>query len=299
MSPPSKKLGMLVLGFNRPFLLHKTLSSLKEFTELRDLEFFLSLDGPRDSEEKTKVDSCRDMFDEFAQQSTSFSKYYSQWNRGLKESVVSAVSSAFEDTNIEYLIVVEDDCVFGPSTLDFFKWGFQQMSRLDEIGVVSGSYFGNDTSLVGFTAERFSSWGWGTNRSVWQDFLENTYAKASIESLGPDLKYLTKRAPLPYRYEYTRIIKNLRKLDSWAVPFDMFLRSKGLLTIKPTINQIQNIGFGEDATHTGRGSSLSIVVDYLDVSKIHLASRHRSKRIELFEAWSKFGKLTKEALLNI
>ena len=298
MSLPSKKLGMLVLGFNRPILLDKTLSSLSEFTDIQNLDFFLSLDGPRDLEEKIRVDSCEYIFNEFAQHTTSSFKYFSRRNRGLRDSVVSGISRAFEDKDIDYLIVVEDDCLFGPSTLNFFKWGFLKMSQLDEIGAVSGSYFGTHKSRVGYTAHRFSSWGWGTNRSVWQSFLNDTYSKARISSMGSDLRSLTRRTPLPYQYEYARIIQNLNKLDSWAIPFDMFLRSNGLLTIKPTVNQIQNIGFGEDSTHTGRGSSLSIAAEYLDVSKIHLASRHDSARIEGFEAWSKLGRLTKELLLH-
>lgn len=298
MSLPSKKLGMLVLGFNRPILLDKTLSSLSQFTDLQNLDFFLSLDGHRNLEEKIRVDSCKYIFNEFAQQTTSSFKYFSRRNRGLRDNVVSSISRAFEDKDIDYLIVVEDDCVFGPSTLNFFKWGFHKMSQLDEIGVVSGSYFGTHKSRVGYTAHRFSSWGWGTNRSVWQSFLKDTYSEARISSMGSDIRSLTRRTPLPYQYEYARIIQNLNKLDSWAIPFDMFLRSNGLLTIKPTVNQIQNIGFGEDSTHTGRGSSLSIAAEYLDVSKIHLASRHDSARIEGFEAWSKLGRLTKELLLH-
>lgn len=296
MSPPSEKFGVLVLGYNRPNLLDRTLTSLMDLTEVRDLKFVLCLDGPKDSSEKNKVEACRDIFDAFAETTKSSLKNYSQQNLGLKDSVVLGISRAFEDKDIDYLIVLEDDCIVGPSTLDFFNWGFEQMSQRDDIGVVSGSYFGKHKPTVAFTCNRFSSWGWGTNRSVWQRFLKDRYSKARVSSLGVDIWSLTKKAPLPYRYEYIRIIQNLRKVDSWAIPFDMFLRSKSLLTIKPTVNQVQNIGFGADATHTRRGSSLSIEVEYLDVSKIQVASRHESKRLETFEAWSKLGKLTKEML---
>lgn len=298
MSPAATNFGVLVLGFNRPMLLARNLNSFLEFAELRNFDFFLSLDGPRDSDEQTKVDACRDVFDEFAKHTRSSVKYFSQANRGLRDSVVTGITRAFEDKDIDYLVVVEDDCVLGPSALHFFDWGFQQMSLRDDIGAVSGSYFGSHKSAVCFTATRFSSWGWGTNRLVWQSFLNYGYSKANVSPLGAEIRHLTKRAPLPYQYEYSRMNKNMRKLDSWAINFDMFLRSKRLLTLKPTVNQIQNIGFGADATHTGRGSSLSIDVGYLDLSEIQFAGQPESKRIEGLEAWSKLWKLTKEIVLS-
>jgi hypothetical protein len=298
MPRTSSMLGVLVLGFNRPTVLGRTLQSLRNFIKPSDLNFFLSLDGPRDSADEIHVQACQALFDEFAEQTKSTVKFYSQQNQGLRNNVVSSITRAFESTEIDNLLVLEDDCVFGESTLSFFEWGFEAMSQRDDIGVVSGSYFGQHQEPLAFMASRFSSWGWGTNRSIWRRFIDDDLSKVNISSLGADIRYLTKSTPLPHQYEYGRIIQNLPKLDSWAIPFDIFLRSEDLLTIKPTVNQIQNIGFGDNATHTGRGSSLSIETGHLDVSKLQLASLGESVKIERAEAWSKFGKLAKELLFR-
>jgi hypothetical protein len=294
----SNKLGVLVLGFNRPVVLGRTLQSLKDFAKPGDIDFFLGLDGPRDGADKIQVRACKNLFDEFAKWTNSSAKFYSQRNQGLRKNVLSSITRAFESKEIDNLLVLEDDCVFGESSLSFFEWGFKAMSQQNDIGVVSGSYFGQHQEALAFTASRFSSWGWGTNRSVWQKFIDNDLSKVNISSLGEDIRSLTRNTPLPYQYEYGRIIQNLNKLDSWAIPFDMFLRSENLLALKPTVNQIQNIGFGDKATHTGRGSSLSIEAGPLDVSKLQLADPDESVRIERAEAWSKFGKLAKELIFR-
>ena len=119
-----------------------------------------------------------------------------------------------------------------------------------------------------------------------------------LVELHSEIASLTAKDTFPYRYEYRKIFKILNKLDSWATPFAMFLRLENLLAIKPTVNQIQNIGFGDNATHTGRGSSLSIQAGYLEVSKLELAGCDESVKIERAEAWSKFGKLAKELLFR-
>ena len=298
MPRTSSMLGILVLGFNRPTVLGRTLQSLKDFTKPGDIDFFLSLDGPRDVADQIHVQACKDLFDAFAQRTNSSAKFYSQRNQGLRKNVLSSITAAFESKEIDHLLVLEDDCVLGESSFSFFEWGFKAMSQRDDIGVVSGSYFGRRKESGAFMAERFSSWGWGTNRLVWKRFIEDDLSKVNVSSLGPLIRSLTKNTPIPYQYDYVRIIQNLHPLDSWAIPFDMFLRSENLLAIKPTVNQIQNIGFGDNATHTGRGSSLSIKTGHLDVPKLQLAGRDESIKIERAEAWSKFGKLAKELLFR-
>ena len=52
------------------------------------------------------------------------------------------------------------------------------------------------------------------------------------------------------RYLYFRTLKNLEKLDSWAIPFNQFLYWSGALSVVPKYNQVKNTGFGIGSTHT-------------------------------------------------
>jgi hypothetical protein len=294
MEKTKPEFGILVLGFNRPELLERTLHSLKINSSLSETNLFLSLDGPRYDSDAQAVNVSKKVFDDFAQLLSNSSKLFSDTNQGLRTKVLESVTEAFK--TVDRLLVLEDDCLIGESSIGFFNWGFEQMSSSDDIGVISGTYLGPGKSNKAFLAKRFSSWGWATNKRTWQRFLESSYSQVPLVEIHSELTRLTAKDPFPYRYEYRMISKNLSRLDSWAIPFDMCLRSENLLAIKPTVNQIQNIGFGDNATHTGRGSSLSIETGHLDVSKLQLADPDESVKIERAEAWSKFGKLANELL---
>ena len=290
------EVGILVLGFNRPTVLERTVDSLKKNPNLSEAKLFLALDGPRDDKDVQAVTECKRVFDQFFEGFEKATELYSDTNRGLRIKVIQSVTEAFK--TVDNLLVLEDDCLIGGSSIAFFKWGFEQMNARDDIGVISGTHLGPSEPNKAFLAKRFSSWGWATNKQTWHGFLESSYLQVPLVELKSEIARLTAKDSFPYRFEYRRISHNLGNLDSWAIPFDMFLRSENLLALKPTENQIQNIGFGDNATHTGNGSSLSIETVHLDVPKLQLAGREESAKIERAEAWSKFSKLAKELLFR-
>jgi hypothetical protein len=291
MSNISADFGVLILGFNRPALLNQTLTALSKNADLSQRVGFFSLDGPRDSLDVESVKRSRQVFSDFEDNFGQVHKFYEDSNIGLRNKVIRGVTKAFNE--VENLLVLEDDCLIGPSTFEYFQYGFDWLGK-QKTGVVSGNYLGNDKSDGAFAANRFSSWGWGTNKETWNKFLAHSFSQTPLVDLKSEIKRLTRNDPLPYRYEYRQITNNLHKLNSWAIPFDMFLRDQLIKTLKPKTNQIQNIGFGLEATHTARGSSLSIPAEYLDVGSTALADEKSSSMIEKREAWIKLLKLARE-----
>jgi hypothetical protein len=231
-------------------------------------------------------------FDLFAEEVPRASKLYSPQNQGLRNNVMNSVTEAFG--TVQKLLVLEDDCAIGKTTMEYFNWGFHQLAVRNDIGAISGNYLGPKKTNQAFVAKRFASWGWATNKRTWQGFLESEYSQWPLAKLRGDRARITKNDPLPNKYEYRKMSKRLEVLDSWAIPFSLFLRSEQLLTIKPTLNQIHNIGFGVGATHTVRGSSLSIETASIDHSSLNLLSPARSRAIERREAWTKLSRLAKE-----
>ena len=290
------KIGVLILGYKRPQLLRRTLSALETHGANYAETVFFSLDGPSHPREKSAVTACESVFEEASLRLGPAKKIYSIHNRGLRRSVMESVSSAFEA--VDALVVLEDDCVVGPSSLDFFRWGLASMKSHIDVGVISGTYLGRTKIDSAFYSDRFSSWGWGTNRETWEKFLSHSFSTKPLVDMEPEIKRLTRHVPLPYKYEYGQIRKNLQKLDSWEIPFDMFLRDQNLRALKPTKNQIQNIGFGVRATHTSRGGSLSISAGYLKTTGLIVANQESSSVLEKREAWVKFLKLARERLFS-
>lgn len=284
--------GILVIGFNRPAILQETLDHLRKNADLSGAPLFFSLDGPRSKKDAEPLAECATHVNQF----TGATKQFSVNNIGLRRNILDSVTKAFE--SVDKLLVLEDDCLLGPGAIAYFNWAFKQMDSLSNIGVISGTYFGRHKSELAFTANRFSSWGWATNKEVWGQFMASKFPNVALTALYSEISTLTSGDPFPYRFEYRSIKKNLHKLDSWAIPFDMFLRSEKLLSLKPGLNQIRNIGFNEMATHTSRGKSLSIPTSELRLSTIRMAGRIESARLEWAEAWSKISKLAIEWLLD-
>ena len=273
------------MGYNRPHLLEQVLHAINSEVDVSGVPIFLSLDGPKGKLDSAKVVSSRTLFDNFSKGCESVSKYYSLSNLGLRAKVVDSVTRAFD--TVENLLVIEDDCIIGPSTIDFFNWGLGVMRSDNQVEAVSGNYLGPKFSHGAFRARRFSSWGWATNKKNWNNFLESEQFQLELGKQELQIKKLTRNSPLPYFVEYRRIIKFLPALDSWAIPFDMYVRSRNGVVLKPTVSQVQNIGFGPESTHTQNGALLAQPTGYLDVSKVVLAGKMCSRGIELLEAWSK------------
>lgn len=297
MTKTKPTFGILVLAFNRPDVLKRSLNALRANSDLSDTSVFLSLDGPRQLRDRDLVHQCRIELDVFLSTVPSASVITSATNQGLRRNVLKSVTTAFK--SVEHLLVLEDDCLIGDTTVPYFNWGFRELAASDSIGAVSGSYLGIENKNLAFLAQRFNSWGWGSNRGIWKAFLESKYAQEPLTGLVPELRRIVKTSPMYYKYEYRKIARNLSRLDSWAIPFDLFLRSQDLYTVKPTVNQIQNIGFEAMATHTFKGSSLSIEVASINQSNLELASLQESEVIEKSESWHKFRKLAKESIFGI
>lgn len=290
------KFGILILGYNRPRVLEQTIRTLSSNSNLQDASLFLSLDAPKNIEDSEPVRQSQEAFAELINSRINATRLFSSSHQGLRGNVIQSVSTAFE--TVERLLVLEDDCQIGESTISFFNWGFNELERNPIAGALSGSYFGRAIKDTAYLGRRFSSWGWGTEKAIWSEFLHSRYLDMSAPELSLEILRLSERDPRPYRWEYQRISKKLSSLDSWAIPFDFFLRSRNLRTIKPAVNQIRNVGFGDGATHTGRGSSLSIKTGYVDVSKIRIANPRESWKLEKLEARAKVGKLACELLLS-
>ena len=295
MNKNTIEFGILILGFNRPELLDRTLSALVNTSDLKDSVGFFSLDGPRSGTDVEAVKQCQEVFSKYQGSFKETLNLFTDSNLGLRNKVMQSVTQAFE--RVENLIVLEDDCVVGATTIDFFRFGFSWLQGQPE-GVISGNYLGKAQQEKAFLAKRFSSWGWGTNASTWNRFRLHPFSQRPLVELKSEIRNHTWVDPLPYQYEYKQMNRRLGELNSWAIPFDMFLRSEGIKTLKPTRNQIQNIGFGSESTHTSRGLSLSIPTQKLDIENLVVADEKISSRIEKQEAWTKFSLLAKELIFS-
>ena len=285
---------ILILAYNRPDLLLKTICSLKT---IKPSNVFVVCDGPnldKESDSKNCADVRRIVEKNIDWPCAKKFEFRLQ-NNGLRGGVSSAINWFFE--NNDFGIILEDD-VF--TTPDFYKFCEKMLDYYrdnEKIKVINGSNFQNGIQR-GDSFYYFSNyahcWGWATWKRVWIDydvamqdfpthvsnsFLNNIFSNMEEESYWLNILNLT------YKGE----------INSWAYPLMYSVWKKQGICITPNQNLTKNIGFDARATHTVNSNSqyANMLVGQLDWSKPHPQKIEISHEADLFTSKNVFSIKTK------
>lgn len=157
---------------------------------------------------------------------------------GCSARIVSALDHGFEQ--VDRLIVVEDDIVVDPTFLDWADLMLDRYSAHPDVGQVGGR-----NELVRWPVadgqdlmvRRGSVWGWATWRHVWQRHRNGPRLAAP-----PGDSLVHRHLSALHTAPGTTLV--------WDVEWGRFLGCAGLKSIVPPVNLVDNIGFGDGATHT-------------------------------------------------
>lgn len=258
---------VLLLVFNRP---SETFKSFERLRAARPERLFVAGDGPRpghpnDAEAVEQVRTVVGMVDWDCEVKTLFRDH----NLGCARAVSSAIDWAFEF--VEELIILEDDCLPSDS---FFAYCAELLERYRDdqrIFVVSGDNFQQRPPRTPYSYyfSRYNHcWGWATWKRAWRhfDFDMNVWPEIRDGGWLTDILHDI----LTEKY-WTKIFDNVcaGKIDSWAYRWTFSCWAQSGLTVLPAVNLVQNIGFGEDATHCYGDSKHSLIAQNLDFPLSH------------------------------
>lgn len=247
-----EELPILVTGFNRPELLNNTLSLLREFGQLN---VWIVIDGPRsiDVREDELTYRCR----EIAKQFESIAEgriLIRDTNLGCKYGMYEAINWFF--SNNTKGLVIEDDLVF---RRDFLKFGYESLNSFETdetVGSITG-YMPIDIdsgllqdSLRFVRHPFFSAWGWGSWSNRWQKYdleMKSWRSELSFLRLASRVKW---HSPRYWARRFDQMSKG--EVDTWDFQFLFCHIKNNWDVVAPKRNLIQNVGFGEFATHTKR-----------------------------------------------
>jgi len=180
---------------------------------------------------------------------------YSDVNLGCKNRVASGLDWVFEQ--VPEAIILEDDCL--PHTT-FFRFCEELLERYrddERIAMISGGnfQFGRNRGDASYYFSRYNHiWGWASWRRAWQHYdrdaviwpelRDNDWLEALIKDSG-ERKFWAKIFQSVYE----------GRIDTWDYQWGLATWAQGMVSIIPSVNQISNIGFGVDATHT-QGASV-------------------------------------------
>jgi hypothetical protein len=166
-------------------------------------------------------------------------------NQGCRWGPVNAINWFFEHEKEG--IILEDDILPDPS---FFRFCTEMLERHRDstmVGCICGYNFLPQTGTSYFFSRIPLTWGWATWRDRWQNF-----AKIS-DRFNHHLRTLNLRCWLS-RYDERDMKRKLREAYSedhvWDFLWMFALWCNNQLTVLPAQSLTQNIGIGENATHT-------------------------------------------------
>lgn len=235
--------GCLVVGFRRSDEIIQVMNKVKDEGFDR---VFISIDGSDGLSEDTVGQNlkARLTVTEFVKtNSLGWDLIFPIERLGIVANFVSSIDQAF--LKVDFLTVLEDDCVPASGFLEYFKTVTNKTFPND---VKMCTFFRPDSKLISqgyFFTHNPLMWGWGISREDWD------HIKSGISSSSP-IKGIGKFKSLPfqgfYHSGYLRALSG--ESDALDALIAYFLLVNDYLVVGPPVNLISNIGYGSLATHT-------------------------------------------------
>ena len=245
---------ILLILWRRPEATKKLIQVLKS---IKPRNLYIACDGARDgnSIEIQKVKKTREIVKKEINWEVNLNTFFKNKNFGCKYGVSNAINWFFE--NVEEGIILEDDCIPHVDFFEFCEVLLEKYRHDKRIFCISGANQINQTIGDGsyFFSRYNHCWGWASWRrcwiqydvemSLWPKYKTSELIKSNF-FLKKEQNFWTKTFDNFYFHGYP---------ESWDYQWFFTSLIHGGMTAIPNKNLIENIGFGEDATHTISGKS--------------------------------------------
>ncbi len=177
-------------------------------------------------------------------------------NLGCRRRVKSGLDWVF--SLVEEAIILEDDCLPDPSFFPYCSQLLERYRDCGQVGIISG--FNPMQSSFPFPYSYYFTkfvliWGWATWRRTWQKYDEKLTSWPRVKEDGLlNLMWKDRKA----RKMWTAIFESMYSgagPDAWSYRLVYTSWMRNWLNIIPSRNLVQNIGFGQDATHTKKADA--------------------------------------------
>ena len=237
---------VLFLIYNRPSLTQKVFNVIRDVQPSR---LFIAADGPR-PDKPDDITKCRETRQIVKQidWDCEVETLFRESNLGCRIAISSAIDWFFE--NVEEGIILEDDCLPSRS----FFWFCQELLgkyRGDEsIMQINGNYYLSDMRHFDesyYFSTLNSCWGWATWKSRWRHFDDSMKGYSQFKEEEGIESYFNNKEISDWMISY--LDEAIRpSCGIWSTQWAYAIIKQNGLSISPTANLVQNIGFNENAT---------------------------------------------------
>jgi hypothetical protein len=238
---------VLFLVFNRPGPTARVFEAIRQ---AQPAKLYVAADGPRPGREED-VEKCRQTR-EIASRvdwACEVKTLFRDENLGCKRAVSSAIDWFF--ASVGEGIILEDDCLPEGSFFRFCEELLHHYRHDERVMMISGNNrLGQWDAGTSYHFSKIGAiWGWATWKRAWAlyDVHMADWPEAEkmnlLESVFKDKNQAAHRKMVCEK-TYGGLI------DTWDYPWTFARLAQHGLSVVSSVNLVENIGFGPDATHT-------------------------------------------------
>jgi hypothetical protein len=236
---------ILFLVFNRPDVTKRVFESIRQ---ARPSKLYVAADGARlDREGETaRCQQVRDIATA-VDWDCEVKTLFREENLGCGKAVSEGITWFFE--NVEEGIILEDDCLpqlsfflFCDALLEFYR----DSDEVFHIGGTNPFNIKGSSNTYHYTVYN-RIWGWACWRRSWKHYDFDIKQWPQLKKEGFLEQALGVKGAAVFSPALDKCYS--KKMDTWDHQW-LLARLRLGLAIQPGVNQISNIGFGPDATHT-------------------------------------------------
>ena len=254
---------ILLLIWRRPGHTKKVIDSIRKIAPRK---IYISADGHKKNDDYNKklVEMVREIVIKEIDWECKVMKNFSKVNKGCKNAVSDGIDWFFNYENEG--IILEDDCLPSEAFYYFCSSLLEKYRNNEKIWAICGngyqeSNMDNENSY--FYSRYVDIWGWATWKRCWQKYDRDMKTWQDKKSAQKLKNIFEKNREFKY---WKKIFDNLffnNQPDTWDYQWQYTLFINSGMACMPFMNLVENIGFGEGATHT---TEIPVITDF-DIEK--------------------------------
>lgn len=240
---------VLLITYKR---LETTQRVLDSIAKVAPAKLYIASNAPNPllPDDEAKVKEVRDFFEKRIDWPCRIIKLYRTEHVNAKESISSAITWFFD--NEPEGIILEDDCVVDASFYFFAQECLAKYRHRPEVFQISASNFqkGCKRGDASYYFSRYNHiWGWAGWRRSWRHYASFSNAVTKETHKASVYRLFSRKQDRTYWMAMYNYIST-GNIDTWDYQWMFCAWAQGGHAIIPSVNLVENIGFGKEATNT-------------------------------------------------
>lgn len=256
---------ILYIIFNRLDTVKQTFFTIKK---IKPKYLYVAADGARKNKlgEKEKCQEVRDWVLSQIDWNCELKTLFRDINLGCGKGPADAISWFF--SNVEQGIILEDDCLAADSFFQYCENLLNYYKDNPKVMHIAGFNCKRITPIKNNVSYTFTAiqpvWGWASWKDRWEKY-SFIIDQNEIEKLKEN-HYFKKK--YRQKYWFSKFKSNFNNISAWDFQWTYcILKNKGYCCV-PVLNQIKNIGFGNDSSHSNKKDEKKFVLPTYEILNI-------------------------------